>query len=85
MDMEIHVSPRMLCSCGKSIRRMTQEERVAYDDAQQRLAESAETKEAQKQRRAAYDAAQRMFARTSDGQSDSSPCDDAREDWSTPQ
>ena len=65
---------------------MTQEERVAYDDAQRRLAESAETKEAQKQWRAAYDAAQRMFAqhRTSDGEStDSSPCDDAREDWST--
>ncbi len=51
---------------------MTQEEREAYDDAQRRLADSAETQEAQ----------QRMFARTSDGQSTySSPCDDARQEW----
>lgn len=63
---------------------MTQAERETYDDAQRRLAESAETKEAQKQRRAAYDVVQRMFAGTSDGQStDSSPCDDARQEWST--
>ena len=84
MDIEIHVSPRMLCPCGKSIRRLTQDERESFDDAQRRLAETAETKETQKQRRAAYDAAQRMFAGTSDGQStDSSPCDDARQEWST--
>ena len=63
---------------------MTQEERETYDDAQRRLTESAEAKEAQKQRRAAYDAAQRMFARTNDGQSTgSSPCDDTREEWIT--
>ena len=63
---------------------MTQEERETYDDGQRRLAESAETKEAQKQRRAAYDAAQRMFARTNDGQStDSSPYDGTRQEWST--
>ncbi len=63
---------------------MTQEERETYDDAQRRLAESAETKEAQTQRHAAYDVAQRMFARTNDGQStDSRPCGHTRQEWST--
>ena len=48
MDVEIHVSPRMLCPCGKTARQMTREERQAYDDAQRRLAERAGTTEEQR-------------------------------------
>ena len=79
MDVEIHVSPRMFCPCGKTAMTLTPEQRVAYDTAMRRLAERAETKQ-EEPSIAAHDA---MVARTSDGQSDSS--DDARELLSTPQ
>ena len=59
---------------------MTQEESETYDDAQRRLAESAETKEAQKQRRAAYDVAHHMLLHKSDAESpESSPYDGTRQ------
>ena len=83
MDMKIHVSPRMLCPCGKTVRTMTREEREAYDEALHRLAESAKTTEPGEPSRAAYDVAQRLFAGNgkTDGESpESSPCDDAREE-----
>ncbi len=32
MDMDIQISPRVLCACGKSILRMTEDQRRAYDD-----------------------------------------------------
>ena len=60
---------------------MAQEERETYDDAQRRLAESADTKEAQKQRRAACDVAHRMLPHKSDGESpESSPYDGTRQE-----
>ena len=39
MDVEFQISPRMLCACGKTVRAMTETERLAYDDALRRLAD----------------------------------------------
>ena len=39
MDVEFQISPRMLCPCGKTVRAMTETERLAYDDALRRLAD----------------------------------------------
>ena len=40
MDNQIHVSPRILCPCGKTIMNLSPEQRQAYDDAVRRLGES---------------------------------------------
>ena len=39
VDVEYHISPRMLCPCGKTMRAMTEGEREEYDNALRRLAE----------------------------------------------
>ena len=59
MDVQIHVSPRMLC--GKTVRIMTGAEREAYDNAQRRLAEQADTTE--KHNRAEHDALDTHYLR----------------------
>ena len=45
MDVEIQISPRMMCPCGKSVLKLTDEQRKAYDDAVRR-AEEARTHDA---------------------------------------
>ena len=37
MEVEL-LSPRMVCPCGKTVRSMTETERLSYDDALRRLA-----------------------------------------------
>ena len=37
---KIHVSPRILCPCGKTIMHLSPDQRREYDDAMLRLAES---------------------------------------------
>ena len=43
--MDIIISPRMMCPCGKSVLKLTAEQRKAYDDAVRR-AEEARTHDA---------------------------------------
>ena len=38
MEVEL-LSPRMVCPCGKTVRAMTETERLSYDDALRRLAD----------------------------------------------
>ena len=38
MEVEL-LSPRMVCPCGKTVRSMTETERLSYDDALRRLAD----------------------------------------------
>ena len=40
----MEISPRVLCPCGKSILRMSAEQRQAYDDSDRRLAEAEEAR-----------------------------------------
>lgn len=39
----IQISPRMLCPCGKTVRKMTPEERQRYDDAVRRVEVQSES------------------------------------------
>ena len=39
MEVDFHISPRVMCPCGKTVRAMTETERLEYDDALRRLAE----------------------------------------------
>ena len=43
--MDIQISPRMMCPCGKSVLKLTDKQRKAYDDAVRR-AEEARTHDA---------------------------------------
>ncbi len=45
--LEVQISPRMLCSCGKTARPLTAEEQNAYEEAIRRL-ERKETREKEK-------------------------------------
>ena len=36
---KFHISPRKLCPCGKTIRAMTETERIEYDNTLRKLAE----------------------------------------------
>ena len=38
-SLEFHISPRKLCPCGKTIRAMTETERIEYDNTLRKLAE----------------------------------------------
>ena len=37
---QVKISPRMLCQCGKGCKPMTAEERKAYDDAVRRIVQA---------------------------------------------
>ena len=39
----IQISPRMLCPCGKTVRKVTPEERQRYDDAVRRVEAQSES------------------------------------------
>lgn len=42
MEFEFQISPRILCSCGKSTRGMTKEEREVYDKALRKIGENSQ-------------------------------------------